>query len=140
MRISDWSSDVCSSDLFFRPSKALSHRDAEGPRLVGRKAEPRPSAALAVESEPRIFVEQIVHIDRDFELVGKLDPRAEVDQLIIGQLEVERRRRADRRAAEGEAVDEGPRIVFLVAGLGVAAADMLEGGGGRKSTRLNSSH
>src|SRR3546814_12099221 len=46
-----------------RPSKAFSHRDAKGPRLVRRKAEPRATAALAVEGEQRILVEQLVTIE-----------------------------------------------------------------------------
>src|SRR3546814_3774718 len=43
MRISDWSSDVCSSDLPARSERAAEHEAAD---LAGRRDAPRPDGAL----------------------------------------------------------------------------------------------
>src|SRR3546814_5439291 len=75
MRISDWSSDVCSSDLFRQP-EAQRHREARGMRggdqffgvgagfiletggeavgLIGEHARPRRDVTLAVLAEPLV--------------------------------------------------------------------------------------
>src|SRR3546814_20711613 len=54
MRISDWSSDVCSSDLAFEPDRAIRHRGVE----VGgrRKAAEAPFLLIPARSDdPRHF-------------------------------------------------------------------------------------
>ena len=56
---------------------------------------------------------------------------------MIRQLEIERRRRCRRGAPNGRPCDEGARVVFLVGGLGEAAAHVLDRGGdeGTRSRR-----
>ena len=90
--------------------------------MTDRVAEPRPSAAFAIERQQRIFVEQIIDVSDQRQAALEIDPGAEIDQLIIGQLQVDRRRRGRRGAAKRQAVSKGARVVFLIGGLGIAGA------------------
>src|SRR3546814_9631781 len=116
MRISDWSSDVCSSDLFAQ--QRLHSGD------LAAKADPREAQALEVLERDRLALHH---------LAGR-DPRdASLEQ---DRIEARARRAVDRTGRPGVGVNRledsllrtpTPALQFR------PAAD-------RKSTRLNSSH
>src|SRR3546814_3642810 len=57
MRISDWSSDVCSSDLLARPAGAVLARGAVGRAFVAGVA--APAVAAAQKDEPFALFRQV---------------------------------------------------------------------------------
>src|SRR3546814_8199111 len=131
MRISDWSSDVCSSDL----DELRADDDIDQPALDivdefgGFRG--RPQGVRSDDRDARLGKAQ-----RD--LVGDaLDARTAGDEaILILALEAEARRRHHMAAMmAGEAVDEAvlDHPCGAVRALDAVAAD-------RKSTRLNSSH
>src|SRR6185437_3172399 len=96
-------------------AEALAEGEPDHPRLPDIVAEPRPAAALAVEREQGILVEQIADIEHHAEPVVPIHAGVEVDVIIGRQLEVDDRRRIAGGAAERQARDEAARIVLLVA-------------------------
>src|SRR3546814_6583719 len=156
MRISDWSSDVCSSDLLFLARRIFGPQRAGADRLFG--GDERRGEALRVRT-----LELVVHAEGD----GDVDL-----ELANGQWRVEQRREAGEMPFDLAVliIGDQPReaAVEIVVELGAvtgerkAARDLIdellaalagqEGGeileiddargddGDRKSTRLNSSH
>src|SRR3546814_6102101 len=122
MRISDWSSDVCSSDLL----------QIGYDRLAGRMAEPVPLAddpALLVErGDPEAVGLPIEVYPAEIVFLGEV-PRAVVHGVAV----------VDRKGVELVA---GAGVVDVAGRLAVGKGKRpVEGGrGDRKSTRLNSSH
>ena len=55
-------------------SEGLARGDPEGPRLADRIAEPRTTAALAIEREQRILIEDIVDIRDQRQAIVEVDP------------------------------------------------------------------
>src|SRR3546814_16001234 len=118
MRISDWSSDVCSSDLRCRPTR--SQREARyGPS--GRRA------------APVVLVRLLLHVARTQRKVDLfLDPRAGV------VLEIDAARQADELVVEGLRLFLEPDVVLahpqpLVDALQVGAPAVSVLAGDRKS-------
>src|SRR3546814_5824727 len=117
MRISDWSSDVCSSDLFYNPiSKARPHQLGEAFALLRRHL---PS------SVPVIFGRAVGRTDEMVRTVRLQDASADMADMatciIVGSPET----RIIERDGKAPLV-YSPRSY--------------RGGRDRKSTRLNSSH
>src|SRR3546814_5255219 len=113
MRISDWSSDVCSSDLLALVLPAAAHAqsaDTPGIVVIGEGL-PLPPGTPAYGS---------VTIDRD-RLTS--DASGRLEDVLADVAGVQQFRRSDRRAANPTAQGVTPRAL-----------------GDRKSTRLNSSH
>src|SRR3546814_10828523 len=125
MRISDWSSDVCSSDLLGvssmqidQPERGFSFR-ADGPldmRMEGPVAEGRPTAAEVVNSLPEAELADIIYS------YGEERRARQVARAIVAA-------RAEKPLARtGELAELVRRVVKQPKGQD------------RKSTRLNSSH
>src|SRR3546814_8756997 len=124
MRISDWSSDVCSSDLATSPKK----------RLIGLLAfgdEAKTSAEEAIEILHRRGVRSIMLTGDNAGSANAVAKQLGIDEVIANVLPegkadaVASLRGEDRTVAMvGDGVNDAPAL---------AAAD-------RKSTRLNSSH
>src|SRR3546814_3827032 len=87
MRISDWSSDVCSSDLF---DLALAHLDRVRIGDVD---------ALAVEG----FLDPVQHVGAILEIIGDADPgaRREIDRIFVEFVDADPWRRLARGARVG---------------------------------------
>src|SRR3546814_6253226 len=111
MRISDWSSDVCSSDLRVRSQPKLAVGLAFVERGIERDIELRRGQPL---QRPR-------HVEPRMRVAAHLD-----SPLARREVEVQQRRPAQSRSRL-----PGPRLPI---------APSLEGEGDRKSTRLNYSH
>ena len=107
-------------------SERLPRSHAKSAWLADVEAEPRPTATLAVKRKQRVLIKQVVDIGRKRQSIIQFNPGAEIDQLVIRQLQIDRGRRTRRGAAEGQTVDEGARVVFLIGGLRVSRSDMLE--------------
>src|SRR3546814_9365579 len=118
MRISDWSSDVCSSDLKTAPNKVLQEVGPEDLRFRGADMQ-------ADDLAPALGV------DGHGDYCGNADDPPAFAYLEIGGIEPEIRPFAGERAFQ-KGMDA---LVNVLAKLG-------DGGLGedRKSTRLNSSH
>src|SRR3546814_14003277 len=74
MRISDWSSDVCSSDLAVR---VYGETGEDGPRITISAAGPRGARSLAVLDEyaiTRAFLDDAVAVEGDFLELMSLRP------------------------------------------------------------------
>src|SRR3546814_7924337 len=114
MRISDWSSDVCSSDLLERRADRLRHQ--QRPILAGR-----PEISRAGIHGPALHFNAdlaIVRHDRaDVHIIVDIDP---------GPVDGAR-----------DASDVGDGVALGIAGIGADAVPRLQD---RTSTRLNSSH
>src|SRR5260221_7045637 len=106
----------------------LANGHADGARLVGRESESCATTPFPVEREQRLLVGDVVDVDDRRESALEVHARAEVEQVVRGQFQIDRGCRVRRGALEGQAVNEGARIVFLVRGLGEAAAHVLQRG------------
>src|SRR3546814_1789036 len=115
MRISDWSSDVCSSDLRKAPRSALSRR----PKPV-RKPGARPPASPAS-----------THSDKGEHRIAKLLARAGV----ASRREIERMIAEGRIARDGEVIATPATLLTSLHGVTVDGKPVKED---RKGTSLNS--
>src|SRR3546814_9330810 len=133
MRISDWSSDVCSSDLLGMRRESENHVTAEELHLIVAEAQ---SAGVIDESE-RAMISSVMRL-ADRPVRGLMTPRTDVDWLDVDADEEEIRARLVETPHTRLPVAEGS--VDAIVGV-VQARDLvgvlLED---RKSTRLNSSH
>src|SRR3546814_9442440 len=97
MRISDWSSDVCSSDLSMRPR--WTHRGRAGGAPDGESFE---GVLLRVLADPDAARERHARLD---EMLGRLDARgAEIS--VANAALAEREARSERAAADLAAAEE----------------------------------
>src|SRR3546814_5198240 len=114
MRISDWSSDVCSSDLRHRSrfQKALPRRDAQ----------------FLQSRELRFMLDALGHNEQP-ERAGEVDDRAHDDAVAVAAVDG-----AGEAAVDLQIIDRQPREQRQA---GITGAEIVED---RKSTRLNSSH
>lgn len=71
-------------------SECLSCGQPEGARLANVETEPRAPAAFAVEREKRVLIEQIADIGSQRQPTIKLDPGAQIDQLVVGKQQIDR--------------------------------------------------
>src|SRR3546814_19364708 len=88
MRISDWSSDVCSSDLIVDPERDRDERNAR--------------RAIQPLLDRPFFVARVAAAERDLELVAEVDGRLAEDRiavdLIVGARLADLRSAAQQRA------------------------------------------
>src|SRR3546814_10914996 len=110
MRISDWSSDVCSSDL-----KSMS---AAGETVVAVQ----PARPVPVEATPQSMPQVREMDDVERELSAPLDPRFTFDSFITGKSN-ELARAAALRVAESPTVTYNP--LFLYGGVGLGKTHLM---------------
>ncbi len=63
-------------------AEGLANRQSNRPRLTDQIAEPRPEAALAIDRQLRILVEQVLDVDRDVEAIGPMEACRQVGDRI----------------------------------------------------------
>src|SRR3546814_2075124 len=90
MRISDWSSDVCSSDLIVDPERDRDERNAR--------------RAIQPLLDRPFFVARVAAAERDLELVAEVDGRLAEDRIAVDLIVGERR--ADLRSAAQQRSEE----------------------------------
>src|SRR5258706_2975662 len=95
----------------------LAQRHPDGARLVGRESESCATTPFPVEGEQRLLVGHVVDVEDCRKSPLEVHPRAEVDQIVFGELEIDRRLRGRPTALAREAVHEGARVTRLVRGL-----------------------
>src|SRR3546814_5981367 len=131
MRISDWSSDVCSSDLEYIPNDIRLDTEAEqvliitGPNMAGKSAILRQTALIVLMSQAGSFVPaasaRIGWVDKLFTRVGASDNLSSGESTFMVEM------------------NETANILNNISARSLILLDEI-GRGDRKSTRLNSSH
>src|SRR3546814_5441459 len=136
MRVSDWSSDVCSSDLPARATLSLAYRDTHGalidqPRAYQTRIEPFFSNLLP-EGTLRDYLARRAGVKslREYLLLAQLG--ADLPGAVTA-VPVEGWDTPVEADGEGIAAEAKPAPRFSLAGVQPKFSD-------RKSTRLNSSH
>src|SRR3546814_7311434 len=139
MRISDWSSDVCSSDLHVGWFQAVGHRIIPvtpfSVQVLGGKGESEMATELAIPVDDDRGEFGIVGPRAPVEVVGADGRPGVVDYAGLG-MHVDRDSCVILQAVDRDSVGELPQQVTHRS----AATLQLRESSDRKSTRLNSSH